>query len=268
MKINFQKVLSEDIFQDYTIFTKEHKQTIANHLQIVDDDSLISVKLKKFCINLSFEAFLTETNVNNLVEDPENLFKFFKETKIWFPRLCFNNIDSFLEKALPQEKPRLELQDVSPQYFSFESVCSGQTNFIQKLNEFLKVEVSIKIAKKVFEYCQDQNAWPEFVCFTNFQLSSSPFEPTVTSTQVNENKSSENSFSKSRSMKRVRVETDREIIESNAKVSKIDTSFSSTVSNISFSSTESNTSSVSRIIEEFIKCEIRNEEWSDLKVFY
>lgn len=147
------------------------------------------------CVKLSFEDFITSTNAKSCGQDPQDIFDFFKRTELWPERVYFNDLDNFLKNTLTWgEYEQLRIQDVSPKYFSFESVCS-ETNFLDVIKTILGLELSTTLAKVFFEYCQDQNAWPVLLNFSKHSISIdsskgssipsliSPFEPPITSTQ-------------------------------------------------------------------------------------
>lgn len=142
-----------------------------------------------------FEDFLEKTNSKNCGQDPKDVFTFFKKTDIWPDRVYFTDIDNFLKNTLTWlEFENLRIYDVSPKYFSFKSVCT-ETNFLDAINKILELQMSLELARKVYEYCQDQNAWPHFMEFSKTSVSipssqgsslpslCSLFDPPITSTQ-------------------------------------------------------------------------------------
>lgn len=153
------------------------------------------------CLKLSFDDFLAETNAKNAGEDPKALFRFLKTSEIWPERVYFNVVDNFLRKSLTMEEyESLLIIDVSPKYFSFQSICSD-TNFLEAISKFLEPQVSLGLAKKVYEYCQAQNAWPAFLDYNKNSNRSnassvpslcSTFDPLITSTQNGKLESLEN----------------------------------------------------------------------------
>lgn len=172
-------------------------------MEIVDDEAIIPTKLKKACLKMSLEDFLEKTNLKIHAKESEKnhneFFEFFKTSDIWPEKVYFNDLDRFLKCNLTWvEFEQLRIFDVSPKYFSFESVCC-ESNFLEAITTILELEVSLALAKKIYEYCQNQNAWPKQLYFNKPSvtiessktssyssmpsLNISPFDPPITSTQ-------------------------------------------------------------------------------------